>query len=138
MGGLIATLRKPLAIARVGRGGGAGPDTVAARHVDSKLRCRAQRPPPPPSPSPSGRRRLAASTAAYAAARQCPPMRPIHKLGVVVACALILWSGISPAEQTEALHAAPVQQQPSSGPLRGRAVAPPSDLHPSHTRFVGP
>ena len=37
MGGLIATLRKPLAIARVGRGGGAGPDTVAAGHVDSKL-----------------------------------------------------------------------------------------------------
>ena len=117
---------------------------LAARHVESKLRCRAQRPPPPPppppppSPSPSGRRRLAASTAAYAAARQCPPMRPIHKLGVVVACALILWSGISPSEQTEALHAAPVQQQPSSGPLRGRAVAPPSDLHSSHTRFVGP
>ena len=56
-------------------------------------------------------------------------MRPIHKLGVVVACALILWSGISPSEQTEALHPTPIQQQPSSGPLRGRAVAPPSDLH---------
>ena len=37
MGGLIATLRKPLAIARVARGGGAGPYFLAALHVHSKL-----------------------------------------------------------------------------------------------------
>ena len=107
------------------------PDLIAPRQTSTANFAVAPPPPPPlppPSSSPSGRRRLAASTAAYAAARQCPPMRPIHKLGVVVACALILWSGISPAEQTEALHATPIQQQPSS----------PSDLHPSHTRFVGP
>ena len=44
-------------------------------------------------------------------------MKPIVKLGVVVACALILWSGLRPAEQTVSIDSY-ANRAPAAGPRR--------------------